>query len=511
MTPQTPDQISDADDASSAAPIETRRLITRGLVWNSAFQIFLVGISFVSMLVLVRLIAPAEYGRAAAVTGIFALINCFNCGAFIAQALQLPSGKTPDWSAHWRAGLCIQTLLCLVCNAVAGLAWLFPAYRPIAPVLHVASIGLLIDVPSQVANIRLRRAMNFRTLRIVHAFAAIVTVVSSIALALSGAGAYALIISSNVLHGLPFGFYLLAVERWRPEQNWWSWPDWSAYRPSLRFGAQQTGSAVLAATRGMLETVVIPPLLGYEALGLLNRAQVLFTTTIGRATSLVIETVYPMLPRSAAEPAQFARHATLFVQTMLLLSIPGAVFVGIEGPQLSRLLYGIKWIAADPLIWPGTIFAWGVATVLVFTTVIQAQNRLRMAFLSSVVGAALCLPAVIVALSGGGLWHYAWALAIGQTTAGTCVMALASKSLVADWLRTAVLPPILSAGLGAGALFSLRYGTNHLALHGRLVAEAIVFGVVVLLTMRIAFAKQLRDLLLRIPAGGRLIKLLSIR
>jgi PST family polysaccharide transporter len=510
VTPPTPDQAADSDEASSVAPIETRTLITRGLVWNSAFQIFLVGISFVSMLVLVRFVSPAEYGRAAAVTGILALINCLNCGAFIAQALQLPAGETPDWSAHWRAGFCIQTLLCLACNAVAGAAWLFPAYRPMAPVLHVASIGLLIDVPSQVANIRLRRAMNFRTLRIVHAFAAIVTVVSSIALALSGAGAYALIISSNVLHGLPFGFYLLAVERWRPSQNWWSWPDWRAYRPSLRFGAQQTGSAMLAAARGMLETMVIPPLLGYEALGLLNRAQVLFTTTIGRATSLVIETVYPMLPQSASDRAQFARHASLLIQTMLLLSIPGAVFVGIEGPQLSRLLYGAKWIAADPLIWPGTIFAWGVATVLVFTAVIQAQNRLRKAFLSSVIAAALCLPAIIVALSGGGLWHYAWALAIGQTAAAIGVMVLASKSLVADWLRRVVLPPLLSVALGAAGLFSLRYGTNHLALHGRLAAEATVFGLVALLTMRIGYPNQLREVISRLPGHSHLAKALRL-
>jgi O-antigen/teichoic acid export membrane protein len=511
MTPPTPDQTADTNEASSVAPIETRSLITRGLVWNSAFQIFLVGISFVSMLVLVRLVSPAEYGRAAAVTGILALINCLNCGAFIAQALQLPSNETPDWSAHWRAGFCIQTLLCLLCNAVGGLAWLSPAYRPIAPVLHVASIGLLIDVPSQVANIRLRRAMNFRTLRIVHASATTLSVVSSIGLAFSGAGAYALIISSNVLHGLPFGFYLLAVERWRPEENWWSWPDWNSYRPSLRFGAQQTGSAVLAAARGVLETVVIPPFLGYEALGLLNRAQVLFTTTIGRATSLVIETVYPMLPQSATDPKQFARHATLFVQTMLLLSVPGAVFVGIEGPQLSRLLYGAKWIAADPLIWPGTIFAWGVATVLVFTVVIQAQNRLRKAFLCSVIAAALCLPATVVVLGGGGLWPYAWALAIGQTLAAICAMALGSMSLLIGWVRKVVFPPIMSSALAAGALFSLRYATNHLAVHGRLVAETIVFAVVVLLTMRIAFTKELGEVICRVPARGRLMKVLRLQ
>ncbi len=488
------------DDGASAAPIETRSLIARGIIWNSAFQVFLVGISFVSMLVLVRLLSPKEYGRAAAVTGVFAVINCFNCGAFIAQAIQLPTGKEPDWTAHWRAGFQIQFLLCLVCNAVAGVAWLLPAYRPIAPILHVASIGLLIDVPSQVAGVRLRRAMNFRTLRLVHAAATIVTVVSGITLALIGAGAYALIISSNVLHGAAFGFYLLIIERWRPSGSWFGLPDWTAYRAPMRFGAQQSGSAVMAAARGLLESLVIAPLLGYEALGLLNRAQVLFTTTVGRVTVLVIETVYPMLPRSAADPAQFARHATLFVQTMLLLSIPGAIFVGLEGPQLSRLLYGAKWAAADPLIWPGTIFAWGVATVLVFAAVLQAQNRLRLAFLASVITASFCLPAISVAALGGGTVSYAWGLAFGQTAATLVVVKLGSTNLQRDWFQRAAVPPAVAAA-AASTLVLTSHISGEQSVIASLCGESLLYGFAAVLLLRLLFVKELREVTLRIPAA----------
>ena len=39
-----------------------RKLIVRGVFWNSAFQFFVAGINFASMLVLVRVVAPAEYG-----------------------------------------------------------------------------------------------------------------------------------------------------------------------------------------------------------------------------------------------------------------------------------------------------------------------------------------------------------------------------------------------------------------------------------------------------------------
>ena len=484
-------------------------LIKRGLFWNASFQVFLAGVNFASMLLLVRLLSPQEYGRAAAVTGMLTLINCFSSRACMSQAIQLGDDETPDWTAHWRAGLYIQFALAILCNAVAGIAWLFPAYRPIAPLLHVASIGLLIDTPSQLAAVRLRREMNFRSLRLVSAFVALLTAASSIALALAGAGALALILSANVLAALPFGFYLLVIERWRPAQ-WWAAPDWRSYRAPLRFGAQQSGSAMVAAARGFLETLVIPPLLGYEALGLLNRAQVLFATTVGRVATLVVETVYPMLPRSAKQPEHFARHATLFVQMMLLLSIPGAVFVGIEGPFLSRLLYGAKWIAADPLIWPGTVFAWGVAAALSFSSTLLARNHLRRVFVANVMVASLCLPAIIVAAAGGSVVAYAWALALGQLLGTFIVARAASKDLQSHWLSHTALPPVAASILGAAMLLILSPWRTHLPLALFLILAAGFFGLTVLVVLRLFFSHQLREVLLRVPQGARLIRVLGL-
>ena len=94
----------------------------------------------------------------------------------------------------------------------------------------------------------------------------------------------------------------------------------------------------------------------------------------------MLETVYPLLPRSAGDVAQFARHATLFVQVLQLVAIPGAVFIGMEGQNLSRLLYGMKWIAADPSIWPATLAALGLTLFSLYQSVLLAMSKLRTCF-----------------------------------------------------------------------------------------------------------------------------------
>jgi len=86
-----------ATEASAAPDAGVRRLLLiRGITWSAAHQMLDVALSFGSMLLLVRIIAPRDYGRAAAVVGILAMVNTLNAHFFFEQALQLPEDETPD-------------------------------------------------------------------------------------------------------------------------------------------------------------------------------------------------------------------------------------------------------------------------------------------------------------------------------------------------------------------------------------------------------------------------------
>ncbi len=462
------------------------------------------------MLVLVRIIPPSEYGRANAVVGILILMNTFNASVFMRHALQLPAGVEPDWSLHFSAGIYVQMVLALMCECVAGVFWLVPQYVSIAPLMHVAGVGVLLDAGNQLAIIRLRREMDFLRLRLVHSVALVLTTTVSLAIGFAGGGAYAIVVGSNVLLGLPFGFDLFFIRRWRPTAGWWRLPPLGQYRSALKFGVQQIGSGAVWGGRSALEAATIPALLGFGALGLWNRAQALYSTSVGRLYPVLIETVYPLLPRYAADQAAYSRKATLFAQVMVWLILPGTLFLGMEGREMSRMIYGSKWIAADPLIWPGAMAGLALSLFTVFSTIVLAANRLRASLTMDCICGALGLPAIASVWLHCSLPVYAWMVALGMSLGSCVAIYTARQHIAAGGLRAVFAPPAFAGLAGVMVLELVRRTGWPSVLAGRVFLCLLAFAVTVLLVFRIAFGRALCDMLAVMPAGNRIMQVVRL-
>jgi O-antigen/teichoic acid export membrane protein len=229
------------------APQSKRALILRGIAWNSVYHVFAIVAGFVSMLVLARVLSPAEYGHVSGASGWLGLFGALGCQGFLAQSLQLSDHEEPDWDLHWSACWCIQLPLCLAANAMAGVMWFIPAYRTLAPLLHLASVALLLSLPDQLVGKMLERRFDFRRLQIFFTMSLVVGTSTMLLLA-PRLGAFGVILGGSVCNLLPSSLYLFFVLRWRP-RHWWRWPDWGRYRPALAFGAQQNVSNLMQAAK----------------------------------------------------------------------------------------------------------------------------------------------------------------------------------------------------------------------------------------------------------------------
>jgi O-antigen/teichoic acid export membrane protein len=489
---------------AAATPTPRRTLLLRGITWSAAFQVLEVILSFGAMLVLVRIIPVGDYGRAAAVVGILGFLNLFNVHLFFEHAIQLPDDREPDWNLHWTYGFYLQTSLAMVCHAVAGLCWFSAAYRPIAPLLHIAACGLLLDWPSQFGAVMLRRALDLRRLRVVAAVGIVLRLLTTLALAVAGKGAYAIVIGNNFVTAIPFGVDLLLIRGWRPAPGWWRPPVWQRYAAERRFGVQRAGSNLVGGFRSALEAAVLPAPLGFAALGLLSRAQAFYGTSIGRLGSILNDAAYPFLPRVAHQRERFASYATTYLQVLLLISIPGALFVGQQGPVLSRVLYGTKWVAMDPLIWPGALIGLSLAVFSTASSVVMAAGRLRACLVLDAVFAVTGALALIVAYITRATLPYSWALAAGELGAAAIGIWWASRLLDRRWFRRAVVPPVAAAlaGLAVAQVSAPPVIGERPALE-LLTMTALYFSTC-FVVLRFCFKTALNHLLDVVPAGDRL-------
>jgi polysaccharide transporter, PST family len=477
-------------DEGAIGPDRARQIVS-GITWSAAYQLFEVAASFASMLILVRIVPPAEYGRAAAAIGLLGLMNTFSGHGFVAHALQTPDDRRPDWTLYWSLASYTQAALFALCHLLAAVCWTLDRYRPIAPLLHVAAFGVLLDAANQVGATMLRREMEIGRLKRVAAASVAIKLAVTISMGLGGFGAYAIIVGGNVVTGLPFGIDLFLLRGWRPRRGWWRIPEWTAVRPAAMFAVQQMGAGLISSTRAACEAAVLPATLGFGAMGLLGRAQALYAATLGRASAVVIDAVYPILPRASGDAERFARRATVFLQVLFVLAIPGGLFVGLEGRALSRVLYGQKWIAMDPLIWPGAIIGASGAVFGSCAAVLLAAGRLKRCVLLDVAGLLLVVPALAVAGLGKSALHYASILAACEVIAAAVAVREVGSLLPAKWARDVLIPPLVAGGCALASGFFARSALTPFSSTLEFAVGGLVFGCVTAGVLVAAFPETL--------------------
>jgi O-antigen/teichoic acid export membrane protein len=203
----------------------------------------------------------------------------------------------------------------------------------------------------------------------------------------------------------------------------------------------------LASGRGFLEAAFLPGLLGFEALGLLGRASALFGSSVSRVVTIASETVYPVLPSVAGERARFEKYAGLYAQSTILIAVMGAIFFGALGPEVSRVLYGPRWAAADPLLWPAAVLSTGLSASLIGGNILLSQNRLKICLGLSIAACAVAVPG-IVAAARGNVVTYAWFVATGEFFVGGVSVLLAGIELGRRWFRLVLTPVAVCAPAG---------------------------------------------------------------
>lgn len=433
-----------------------------------------------TLVVLARLLPPAAFGLLAMVAAIGAVLDLvkeFGLSAATIQKQDITHAQVS--SLFWingGAGAVLGLALFLAAPLLAAF-YRQPELEDVARVLALGFVASGLTVQHWAL---LRRQMRFAAIAGLETAADLASFALAIALALGGAGYWALVaqrLASPLL--LMVGSFVLC--RWRP--------GWPALAPGLRgllgFGAGVTGSGLAVAFARSIDQILIGWLWGPALLGLYERTTRLLMLPVNTINAPVYAAGMPALSRLAGEPARYRSMFLRIMQLLGLLTMPVFAVGAVGADWVVAILLGPAWSAAVPLVAWFSLSAITLPTVLAVGLLYMTQARTSEMLRATLLDATVAVAAILAGLPWG----------VTGVAASLALAGLALRLPLAVWLSTRRGPVTATAlaralaapgsaallvGLAGTAVHTLEPGPTPLALAELAAAAAIACLIAVL-------------------------------
>jgi O-antigen/teichoic acid export membrane protein len=369
--------------------------VAGGVRWSLIATIGTMAGRMTFVVVLMRLLGPANFGIVAQATVYITIATIFlNLGLPITLIQRKNLDRTGIGTALTLSIASALTLGVATVVAAPLLASFFQT-EELTGVLRLISISLVLKGLAVVPTAMLAREMRFRSLGIAEILSTAISGGIAIVAAVNGASYWALVIQILVLDT----FYLVLVlgaARLPP-------PTWSggAARGLWSFSSRMMGSDIINYLSNNGDKVLIARFLGATPLalyGLAGRVLVVPIETLGKTADRVI---LPMFSRLQDDGQRVARYFLEASASVALFASPPMTLVILCAPLAVPIAFGDAWDAAVlPL---QLLAAHGIFFLLIALTnpVVQAAGRADWEFRWALFTTVIALATFVVGLQWG--------------------------------------------------------------------------------------------------------------
>jgi PST family polysaccharide transporter len=332
----------------TSAPLPTEPVLeraVRGYRTTLVSQAIRLLCKVASVVVLARLVSPADHGRFAMASSIFACLALFRDVGLATATVQTRDLSAVQLDTLFWAHLSLGFILTLIGLGLAPVAAQFYGTAAVAPLLMTMSIAFLFIGAGGFVRSQLYRQLHFDRANRLETIAAVTGTVAMILAGLAGAGAYAFVIFLLVSEGVATALAWKAQD-WRPTRR----PAWDSLRGLLRTGRDVTVHQGLGYALQQLDTIAIGHWFGAYPLGLYNRANQLLALpsffVVGPLGQIMLATLSRLRPDSP----EFGRHAWSTVTAIGHFVLPLFAVCIVLPAETVRLVLGPQWPEAAPLV-----------------------------------------------------------------------------------------------------------------------------------------------------------------
>ncbi len=455
--------------------MDVERKTVVALKWSVVAKLLGQLISWGVTLIVLRLLAPADYGLMAIVTVIIAMIAGLAEFGFGASLIQTPTLDRRELAriAGALGALNIGCGVLVAASAPLIAAWLGEPRLQL--LIQVSALQFLFAAVEIVPQALVHRDMDFARVARVEIVATVVGSLGTLALALAGAGVWALVLGGLAgAAARAVGFAALGG---------FVWPSLTlgGIGHHIRFGGIVTITRVLWKVTYQMDTLIAARFFTREVLGLYSVAMHLATLPMSKAMGVVNQVAFPAVARLQDELPRLRVRLLESLRLLALIAIASLWGIAAVAQEFVDVVLGEKWHEAETALQLVSVVAPMRMLMAVLATALAASGHADLELRNQIVS-ALVLPAGFAIGIHWGLNGLAasWVVAVPaicalnfRRTAGTLGLRLGD-------VLGAVRAPLLAGALMLAAVMLARLGltdyTEAVRLPVLIAAGAVVYA-----------------------------------
>lgn len=391
------------------ADVNLKDAAASGLIWNALQKYATLGISFVSSIILARLLTPYDYGCIGMLTIFITIATIMVDGGFGAALLQKKRPTQEDYSTIFYWNLVISTILYMALFFSAPYIAEFYKIPLLSKVLRVQGIVLFINAFKMVQSNQLRKGFRFKPMTITVVISSVISIIVTIIMAYLGYGVWSLVAQNLLMSALPMVAFW-CITKWKPSLCF----SKQSFKELFNFGGFMFLSSVTDTLAVNVQGLLIGRFYNPATMGYYSKAwatESLASTGISSVINSFILQLYSEVQDDYSAMKGILKRLTT---TLAYVTCPLIVSMVLVATPLFIILYSDIWVPCVPYFRILATAGLAICLQAVNTQVIAAIGKSKVLFYWTMIKRCSSIGLILLGFGVGGIIGLLAGMAIGS-------------------------------------------------------------------------------------------------
>jgi O-antigen/teichoic acid export membrane protein len=314
-----------------------------GMVWSAIQKYSTMSITFISDIILARLLMPEDYGAIGMLLIFMSLAEVFIDAGFGSALIQKKNPTQTDYSTVFYFNIVMSVILYGVLYLSAPAIANFYRMPILCKVLRVQGLILFIYAFNIIQRNQLRKNLKFKVLSKVTITTSIISLMVTVILAYMGFGVWALVAQYFMGALIPCTFFWLTM-KWRP-----SWVfSWTSFRELFGFGSYMFFTHLFITFSQRITGLLVGRWYNSATMGYYTKASAFSKSATLSIAGVMISTTYPLYASVQDDRERLINMVKRITSTLAYLTIPMLCVLILIAKPLIVFLYSDRWLPSAP-------------------------------------------------------------------------------------------------------------------------------------------------------------------